>query len=66
MKQSPKREELGVKRQASLTSWFSSGDPWIWLNAGAVSLSLLMVVGLVALIMARGAGPFLASEHRGL
>ncbi len=58
MKQSPKREALGVKRQASLTGWFSNGDPWIWLNAGAVSLSLLMVAGLVALIMARGLGHF--------
>ncbi|MFA7387798.1 MAG: phosphate ABC transporter permease PstA [Thiohalobacteraceae bacterium] len=39
-------------------SWFKSGTPWIWLNAAAVSASLIMVAGLLGLIAARGLGHF--------
>ena len=42
----------------SLMKWFKSGQPWIWLNAGAVSASLIMVVGLIILIAVRGLGYF--------
>ena len=42
--------------------WFKSGTPWIWLNAGAVSVSLLMVVGLLALITVRGLSFFWPSD----
>nr|WP_096367613.1 MULTISPECIES: phosphate ABC transporter permease PstA [Thiohalobacter] len=35
-------------------NWFRSGTPWIWLNAAAVSASLIMVVGLLGLIAVRG------------
>lgn len=38
--------------------WFKSGDPWIWLNAGAVALAFVMVAGLLFLIAARGLGHF--------
>ncbi len=38
--------------------WFKSGDPWIWLIGGAVSLSVIMVVGLLLLIGVRGLGHF--------
>jgi len=38
--------------------WFRSGNPWIWLNAAAVSASLIMVFGLLGLIMVRGLGFF--------
>ncbi|MEX0900212.1 MAG: phosphate ABC transporter permease PstA [Gammaproteobacteria bacterium] len=38
--------------------WFASGTPWIWLNAGAVSVCLIMVLGLLALIAVRGLGHF--------
>ncbi|OGT36115.1 MAG: phosphate ABC transporter, permease protein PstA [Gammaproteobacteria bacterium RBG_16_51_14] len=41
-----------------MKSWFDSGEPWIWLNAGAVSLSVIMVTGLVVLIAVRGLGHF--------
>lgn len=34
--------------------WFKSGTPWIWMTGGAVSLSLIAVVGLVLLIGWRG------------
>jgi len=38
--------------------WFKSGSPWIWLNGGAVTLCMLMVVGLVGLIAVRGFSHF--------
>lgn len=41
-----------------MKKWFKSGQPWIWLNAGAVSVSLIMVFGLVILIAVRGLGYF--------
>ena len=34
----------------SVRTWFRSGMPWVWLNAAAVSVSILLVVGLLALI----------------
>lgn len=41
-----------------MRNWFKSGDPWIWLNAAAVSASLIMVAGLLGLIALRGLGHF--------
>jgi phosphate transport system permease protein len=41
-----------------MKNWFRSGDPWIWLTAASVSLSLIVVFGLIILIMARGLGYF--------
>jgi len=41
-----------------IKNWFTSGSPWIWLNAGAVSISIIMVIGLLALIAVRGLGHF--------
>lgn len=38
----------------STKDWFKSGTPWVWLNAGAVSISVIMVVGLLGLIAVRG------------
>jgi phosphate transport system permease protein len=38
--------------------WYKSGSPWIWLNGGAVTLCMLMVVGLLTLIAVRGFGHF--------
>ncbi|RJG51290.1 phosphate ABC transporter permease PstA [Motilimonas pumila] len=37
-----------------MRNWFKSGAPWIWLTGGAVSVSLVAVVGLLALIAWRG------------
>ncbi len=42
----------------SLKKWHGSGEPYIWLNAGAVSLCIIMVSGLLFLIAARGLGHF--------
>lgn len=45
-----------------LRDWYKSGSPWIWLNAAAVSVSLIMVFGLLLLIMVRGMGFFWPSN----
>ncbi|GGA98305.1 phosphate ABC transporter permease PstA [Agarivorans gilvus] len=37
-----------------MKKWFKSGNPWIWMTAGAVSISLVAVIGLLLLIAARG------------
>ena len=41
-----------------IRAWFKTGAPWVWLNAAAVSLSLIMVFGLLILIAVRGLGHF--------
>jgi len=46
----------------NIKQWIESGAPWIWLNAAAVSTSLLMVFGLLALISVRGFGFFWPSD----
>lgn len=43
-----------VGKFRSLTQWVAKGTPWVWINAGAVAISVLMVLGLVGLIAARG------------
>lgn len=45
-----------------IKKWFKSGDPMIWLNAAAVSASLIIVVGLLILIAVRGLGHFWPKE----
>ena len=42
----------------STAKWLRSGMPWIWLTAGTVSFSLIMVFGLLILITLRGMGHF--------
>ncbi|WP_299200350.1 phosphate ABC transporter permease PstA [uncultured Amphritea sp.] len=42
----------------SVKEWFKSGSPWVWMNAGAVAISLIMVVGLLGLIAVRGLSHF--------
>lgn len=44
--------------QTSFAAWVRSGAPWVWLNASAVSVSLILVIGLLGLIAARGLGHF--------
>lgn len=41
-----------------LRAWFRTGAPWIWLIAGSVSISLFMVLGVLALTAFRGLGYF--------
>jgi len=42
--------------------WWDSGNPFIWLNAGAVSISLVVVIGLVLMIAVNGMGHFWVSD----
>ena len=42
----------------SFSEWTKSGAPWVWLNAGAVAICMIMVVGLLGLIAVRGLGHF--------
>ena len=39
-------------------TWVASGAPWIWLNASAVSLSIVITFGLLFLIIVRGMSHF--------
>jgi len=41
-----------------MRQWFHSGSPWIWLTASAVSVSLIMVLGLLGMITYQGMGYF--------
>lgn len=45
-----------------MKSWFKSGAPWVWMTAGAVSISLLSVIGLLLLIASRGLSYFWPSD----
>jgi phosphate transport system permease protein len=41
-----------------MRTWFRTGTPWIWLNAGAIALCLVMVIGVLGLILVQGAAHF--------
>ena len=41
-----------------MQKWIKSGSPWVWLTAASVSISIIMVIGLLMLIAARGLGHF--------
>lgn len=47
-----KPSTLGIR------AWFKSGEPWIWMNAGAVAISIAAVVGVLGLIAVRGFSHF--------
>ncbi|HKM38483.1 MAG TPA: phosphate ABC transporter permease PstA [Thiopseudomonas sp.] len=38
----------------SLKKWVATGSPWVWLNAGAVAISVVLVLGLLGVIASRG------------
>ena len=44
--------------KVTLNQWVKGGSPWVWLSAAAVSISLIMVAGLLVLIAVRGLGFF--------
>jgi len=54
--------------RVSFKQWAQKGDPWVWLNAGAVAISLVMVLGLLGLIASKGLvhfwpHPVLEADH---
>ncbi len=42
----------------SFAEWFRKGEPWVWLNAGAVAICVVMVIGLLGLVAVRGLSHF--------
>ncbi|RMF14306.1 MAG: phosphate ABC transporter permease PstA [Gammaproteobacteria bacterium] len=48
--------------KVQLKEWTRKGEPWVWLNAGAVALSTVMVLGLLWLIAVRGLSHFWPHE----
>lgn len=45
-----------------LKEYFKSGEAYVWLNAGAVAICLIMVIGLLSLIAIRGLSYFWPSD----
>ncbi len=45
-------------KKPTLTSWFKSGEPWLWLNASAVALSIIAVIGLLLALAVNGFAHF--------
>ena len=45
-----------------MRNWFNRGIPWIWLNAGAVAVSLVLVLGLFGHIVFTGLQHFWPSD----
>lgn len=41
-----------------IKKWVDKGTPWVWLNAGAIAISIIMVVGLLGLIAVKGLSHF--------
>lgn len=41
-----------------MKSWFNKGEHWIWMSSAMVSLSVVLVIGLIAMITYRGAVHF--------
>jgi phosphate transport system permease protein len=51
----------GVNKR-STAGWLRSGAPGVWLSAGAVSVAVIMTLGLLTLIAIRGLGHFWPSD----
>jgi phosphate transport system permease protein len=45
-------------KKDSLKSWFKSGAPGVWISGGAVSIAVIMTIGLLSVIAVRGLGHF--------
>lgn len=45
-------------KRNSLKSWFKTGAPGVWMSAGAVSIAVIMTLGLLSVIAVRGLGHF--------
>lgn len=49
---------LREKEKQGLTAWIKGGEPMIWMNAAAVTVSTLAVIGLLVLLAVRGFSHF--------
>ncbi len=52
------RPGLYLHRRRGFRLWVRSGDPMVWFNAGAVSISIIAVAGLLWLLAWQGLGHF--------
>ena len=50
------------KNTGFFPSWFASGEPWIWMNAAAVGISVSAVIGILLLIAVKGLAHFWPSD----
>ena len=50
--------QLQGKQQQGFKAWFKGGEPMIWVNAAAVTVSTLAVIGLLILLAVRGFSHF--------
>lgn len=53
---------LQSSQRTSLKQWFRSGEPVVWITAAAVSLSIMVVIGLLGLLAIRGFAHFWPSD----
>jgi phosphate transport system permease protein len=49
---------MNIERPRSLKDWWLSGEPFVWLNAAAVSISIIAVVGLLLVLLVQGFANF--------
>ena len=49
-------EQLQTMRRKQ--GWWQSGEPWVWVNAAAVSVSMIAVIGLLVLLLVNGFAHF--------
>ena len=47
-----------MKIRKKFNKWLNDGTPFIWLNAGAVAISIVMVIGLLVVLAIRGMSHF--------
>ncbi|WP_116365077.1 phosphate ABC transporter permease PstA [Parahaliea mediterranea] len=52
------QSDIHARGHAGPLAWFRSGEPMIWLNAAAVSVCVVAVLGLILLLAVRGFGHF--------
>jgi phosphate transport system permease protein len=53
---------LYLHRRGGFGHWIVSGEPMVWFNAGAVTLSIIIVLGLIWLLASEGLGYFWPRE----
>ena len=52
------KRHRGRRLTAAGVSLIAQGEPMVWLTGGALALSIVMIIGLLVLIIAQGAGTF--------
>ncbi len=55
-------DKLERSTSISFSQWLKSGEPWIWINGAAISISVIAVVGLIMILAVKGLGHFWPGE----